>query len=309
MSPAISVVVPSRGGAQRLPGLLDCLIAQTTSDWEAIVVLDGDVDDSESVVARYATRASVRRIVFPDNRGRPAALNAGFTAATGDVLLRCDDDLTPRIDYLAGHTAAHADGPVGVIGMCRNLFPETPYAAVYGRPAYERLRATALAAPPSSRWRFWGGNVSIDRESWHRVGPYDESFRAYGWEDVEWGYRLTRLGVPIIVVPALEADHHIAATTTRGRVRRAYYSGSARHRFEAKHGTQVLATGPPRDPWSLAVAATSRVLTEHTLETLSEAVDRTAGRLPARLAEKAIALLVEAAASAGHRRTDAGLAI
>jgi glycosyltransferase involved in cell wall biosynthesis len=309
MSTTASIVVPSRGGATRLPRLLDCLLAQSSPDWEAIVVVDGDIDDSASVVARYASRAPVRCIVFPRNRGRPAALNAGFDSAAGHVLVRCDDDLTPATGYVAGHLARHADGPVGVIGMCRNVFPETTYAAVYGRPAYERLRAAAYAAPADQRWRYWGGNVSVDRDSWSRVGPYDESFRGYGWEDVDWGYRLAQAGVPLIVEPALETDHHVAATTTAGRALRAYYSGSARHRFEAKHGAQVLASGRSLDPWSLAVSATARLMTEHGIGAAGRAVDRAAERLPARIAEKAIALLVEAGARAGYRRRDASGAI
>jgi glycosyltransferase involved in cell wall biosynthesis len=304
MSVAISVVVPSRGGAQRLPLLLDLLAAQTQPDWEAVVVVDGDVDDSASVIEQYAAHAPVRSIVFPENRGRPAALNAGFEAASGEVLLRCDDDLAPRPDFLAGHVGAHADGPRGVIGMCRNLFPETAYAAAYGRRAYVRQRDAAYAAAAEDRWHYWGGNVSVDRATWHRVGPYDESFRSYGWEDVDWGYRLSRLGVPIVVVPALETDHHIAATTTAGRALRAYYSGSARHRFEAKHGTLAMAGGRSFDPWNLAVGTTARLMTEHRIGTAGRAVDRAVPRLPARIAEKAIALLVEAGAQAGYRRRD-----
>jgi glycosyltransferase involved in cell wall biosynthesis len=305
VSPTASIVVPSRGGAARLPRLLDCLLAQSSPDWEAIVVLDGDIDDSASVVARYASRGPVRCVVFPENRGRPAALNAGFEIAEGGVLVRCDDDLTPAPDYVAGHLARHTEGPVGVIGMCRNVFPETAYAAVYGRPAYERLRAAAHAAPADLRWRYWGGNVSVDRDSWSQVGPYDETFRGYGWEDVDWGYRLTQAGVPMVVDPALETDHHVAATTTAGRALRAYYSGSARHRFEAKHGTAALARGRSTDPWSLAVSATGRLMTERVIATVGSAVDKAAGRLPARIAEKAIALLVEASAQSGYRRRDA----
>ena len=261
------------------------------------------------MLERYAAHATGPHHRLPREPRPAGSLNAGFQAASGEVLLRCDDDLAPRPDYLAGHVAAHADGPRGVIGMCRNLFPETAYAAVYGRRAYVRLRDAAYAAAPEDRWHYWGGNVSVDRETWHRVGPYDESFRAYGWEDVDWGYRLTRLGVPIVVVPALEADHHVEATTTGGRALRAYYSGSARHRFEAKHGTQVLASSRSFDPWSLAVNATARLMTERVIGTVGRTVDRAAERLPAPIAEKAIALLVEAGAQAGYRRRDASGAI
>jgi hypothetical protein len=150
--------------------------------------------------------------------------------------------------------------------------------------------------------------VSVDRETWDRVGPYDEGYRGYGWEDVDWGYRVHDAGVPITVVPELETDHHIAATTTAGRSLRAYYSGSARRRFESKHGTEVVAPSG-RDTWNLAVRATAHILSEPGIGRAGGAVDRLSDRLPRWLAEKAVALTVEAGALAGYRRSDAGQAI
>jgi glycosyltransferase involved in cell wall biosynthesis len=308
MSPAVSVVVPSREGADRLPVLLGALERQSHEDFEVVVVLDGDVDGSERVLDQWADRLLVRTVVFPENRGRPAALNAGHEAAAGDVLVRCDDDLVPGPDYVRQHAEGHQDGRRGVVGMCRNVFPETAYARAYGRPAYERFRAGAHAAPPETRWRYWGGNVSVDRETWQQVGPYDEGYRGYGWEDVDWGYRLHRAGVPIVVVPGLETDHHIAATTTAGRALRAYYSGSARQRFEAEHGFQVVAPGG-HDAWNVGVRTAARLLTEGGIARAGRAVDRVADRLPQALAEKAVALTVEAGSLAGYRRADAGRAI
>ena len=126
-----SVVIPSRGGAERLPRILAALVAQQGSDWEAVVVLDGDIDDSAAVVARYAVDHPVRAVVFPENQGRAAALNAGFATAEGDVLIRADDDLEPGTDYVARHVAHHeaawARGEeVGIVGMCWDVFPATP---------------------------------------------------------------------------------------------------------------------------------------------------------------------------------------
>jgi GT2 family glycosyltransferase len=307
-TPHVSVVVPSYHGARRLAALMAGLARQTYDDWEVVVVLDGDVDGSERVLTAWADRVPVRTVVLPANRGRSAALNAGHAVAEGQVLVRCDDDLAPRPDYVELHAAAHRSGSVAVIGMCRNLFPETPYARVYGHPAYARLRQAAHDAPADERWRYWRGNVSVDRETWDRVGPYDEGYRGYGWEDVDWGYRVHCAGVPITVVPALETDHHIAATTTAGRALRAYYSGSARRRFESEHGFQVLAPGG-LDPWNLAVAGAARVLDEAGIGRAGRAVDRLADRLPRWVAEKAVALTVEAGAVAGYRRSDAGQAI
>ena len=69
------------------------------------MVVDGDIDGSEQVVARLAGDLPVRTLVLPENQGRSAALNAGFGAATGDVLLRSDDDLELADEHLARHAA------------------------------------------------------------------------------------------------------------------------------------------------------------------------------------------------------------
>ena len=143
---------------------------------------------------------------------------------------------------------------------------------------------------------------------WEEVGPYDGAFRAYGWEDVDWGYRLHRLGHPIRIDPTLETDHHVAAVSTSGRVLRAYYSGSARSRFEAKHGF-VVVPPPPLSPWGLAVRGAAQTLTEDRLVDRGPALDSLTERLPTPAAARFVALMVEAAAVAGHARYDAGEAI
>ena len=301
--PRTSLVIPSRGGAERLPVLFEALRAQTDADWEAIVVIDGDIDGSEAVVARYRDDLPVRPVVFPENRGRSAALNAGFEAARGTVLVRCDDDLEPAPDYVSGHAARHSGDPVGVVGLYRNVFPPTPYSRAYGVDRDVAFRRSAYEAAPSDAWRFWAGNVSVTRESFDRIGGYDTGFRAYGWEDVDWGYRLHTSGVPVELAPELETVHHAAAATTRIRVLRAYHSGAARHRFEDKHGLHALeAPASSHSPWDLLVSATGAISSSGMLARAAAGADAVADRLPRYVSEKLISLLVESAARTGYRR-------
>ena len=173
-APSLSVIVPTRGGASRLPVLLDALAAQELDEpWEVVFVLDGDIDGSSAVVDMAAEDLPVRRMTFDSNRGRSAALNAGFAESSGRVMVRCDDDLVPGPDFLSRHLAAHADREVGVVGLYRNIYPETTYARVYGRAWDLRFRKDAYRVPPDGTWRYWAGNVSVRRDVWERVGPYD----------------------------------------------------------------------------------------------------------------------------------------
>jgi glycosyltransferase involved in cell wall biosynthesis len=302
--PTASIVVPTRGGAQRLPVLLNALSLQDTADFEAIVVLDGDIDDSEGILRRAAEEASfsLRWVVFSENRGRSAALNAGADAARGRVLIRCDDDLEPAPDYVSGHLARHQGEASGAIGLYLNRLPDTPYARAYGTAADERFRAQALATPNSLQWRFWAGNVSVLRTVHDRIGGYDERYRTYGWEDVDYGYRLHQAGVPVRIAPELSTPHHVAATTTPIRALRALHSGAAREVFVNTHGVDVLGAGPSHTGlWGRAVWAASTVATEKSIRTWSAVVDRAADALPRPVAEKLIALAVESAGLAGIR--------
>ena len=306
-APKASIVVPSRGGAVRLPHLFSSLRAQTEPSWEAIVVIDGDVDDSESVVAA-AGDERIRAIVFPENRGRSAALNTGFAAARGEVLIRCDDDLRPAPDYVASHVECHSGLPTGAIGLYLNKYPATPYARAYGYERDERFRRDAYATDPRRQWRYWAGNVSVTRTTYDRVGEYDTAFRAYGWEDIDWGYRAFVEGVNVRLVPQIETPHFIAATTTATRVTRAFLSGAARRRFEAKHGLQALGddAGSALHLWGGLVDFSARVLDLRGIQRCARVIDRIADRMPRYTAEKCIALLVESAAKSGYRRGEQG---
>ena len=304
----VSVVVPTRGGALRLPGLIDSLRRQTHDDWEAIVVVDGDVDGSAAVLDREARGLPVRALVLPENRGRAAALNAGFAEATGDVLLRSDDDLGLAPEHLARHARHHeqAARPTGTIGLCRNVFAPGSYARAYGVPTDRRFRDAAYAASPAQRWRYWGANVSVTAETWRRVGPYDETYRAYGWEDVDWGYRLHRLGLPISIERDVEAEHLGAASTSADRALRAFYSGAARQHFVDVHradDVDRLLPAPTAGPgaWGILVAAVARLSSESRIARLGAVTDRATRVLPVPVAEKLVALLVEGAAVAGQR--------
>lgn len=299
-SPLVSVVVPSRGGANRLPILMEALAQQEIDEeWEVVVVLDGDIDDSRSIVELYADRLPVRHVAFSENRGRSAALNAGFDEASGRVLIRCDDDLVPAPDYLTRHAQAHGGHPVGVVGLYRNVFPETTYSRVYGMVWDRQFRDEAYKVGPHETWRYWAGNCSVTRSTYDRVGPYDTDFRAYGFEDVDWGYRLSLADIPVVLDPGLETEHRIAATTTAIRAQRAFYSGAARQRFDQKHDVAKSVTSA--GAWDNLVSRVAARLDERRSLRFGAAIDRLGRVLPAPVARKAVALAVEASSRSGQQ--------
>ena len=86
IAPTVSVVIPARNEAANLPHVFRSL-----PPWvDEIVVVDGhSVDDTVAVTRSLCPQA---RLIAQSGRGKGDALLAGFTAATGDIIVSMDAD-------------------------------------------------------------------------------------------------------------------------------------------------------------------------------------------------------------------------
>jgi glycosyltransferase involved in cell wall biosynthesis len=96
MSKQISIVIPLFNEEESLPHLLTWIqkVLDGKFSYEVIFVDDGSKDKSWEVVAKMASNnASVLGIKFQRNYGKSAALQKGFEACEGDVVITMDADL------------------------------------------------------------------------------------------------------------------------------------------------------------------------------------------------------------------------
>jgi len=109
--PSISIVLAARNEAARLPArLTNLLTIPYRGRREVIVVSDGSTDDTHEVVSAFGH--AVRLVQVPAG-GKPAALNAGAAAATGDILVFADARQEFSTDALQHLAANFADPRVG----------------------------------------------------------------------------------------------------------------------------------------------------------------------------------------------------
>lgn len=102
----ISVVVPLYNEEESLPELTEWIsrVMKTHGfNYEVILVDDGSTDTSWEVVQQLSNKnTSLKGIKFNRNYGKSAALNTGFTASNGEVVITMDADLQDSPDEIPG---------------------------------------------------------------------------------------------------------------------------------------------------------------------------------------------------------------
>lgn len=100
----LSIVVPLYNEEESLPELCDWIkqvCIQNNYSYEVVLVDDGSTDDSWAVIERLrADNPLIKGIKFQRNYGKSAALNEGFKAAQGGVVITMDADLQDSPDEI-----------------------------------------------------------------------------------------------------------------------------------------------------------------------------------------------------------------
>ena len=93
----LSVVVPAYNEAESLPELsewIDRVCNSSSIDYELIVIDDGSSDNTWEVLRDLTAKNSrIRAVRFRRNYGKAAALQTGFDASSGEVVITMDADL------------------------------------------------------------------------------------------------------------------------------------------------------------------------------------------------------------------------
>jgi GT2 family glycosyltransferase/peptidoglycan/xylan/chitin deacetylase (PgdA/CDA1 family) len=205
-APRFSIVVPTYRRRDVVTASIRALARQeAAAPFEVIVVVDGS-DDGSAAALRALRVPFPLSVIEQPNRGRAAACNRGAAAAAGELLLFLDDDMEADPRLLAEHERSHAEGADVVLGHIP-LHPDSPpglLADAVGRWAERRAALLESSGGPPPPEELLTGQMSLRRETFARLGGFDDAFTrggAFGGEDLDLGRRLSSAGCAIVFNP------------------------------------------------------------------------------------------------------------
>lgn len=232
-----SVIVPTYNREQ----LLDYTLASLTRQrlprdrFEVLVVDDGSSDNSQAIVEQYQGLLNVRYYFQEDDGYRVAlARNTGVRNARSPLCVFIDSGVILHSRCLEAHVRHHEDSSerraaVGYV-FCFNKDNEDA-EQIRRELDLEDVDGSIDRFSASGRWLdfreefyskygdeydwlpapyliFWTCNLSVRTADLHAVGIFDESFRTWGIEDVDLGYRLFRDGVRLTLCREAQSLHY-----------------------------------------------------------------------------------------------------
>jgi glycosyltransferase involved in cell wall biosynthesis len=199
-----SVMICTYNRPELLRQALAALIDKTWEKPDEIVIVNGGDATASEIAVRYASRDGISvKVIETVNKNLAASRNLGLRACTGRVVAMTDDDAEVFPDWVSRIKSLHLEHPeAGAVGGA-------VIGAQSGTSFLSRVSdVVTFVSPAKSCYvrTLPGVNVSYKREILQKVGPQDETL--FRGEDVDFNWRVKRLGYEILYDPSVKVLHH-----------------------------------------------------------------------------------------------------
>ncbi len=196
----ISVQISTHNRVKILMEVLKGLDNQTleVDNYEVIVIDDGSTDGTPEMVEAFSSKVRYElKLLKQPKLSLSKARNYGILNTDAEIILFIDDDVLPDPRLLEEHLKTHQGRERAVVNGWVNHITEL---RVPERPRFKLMDFSTSF--------FWTSNVSVARHYIIQAGLFSEEFTEYGWEDLELGYRLRKLGLKRIFNPKAIGYHY-----------------------------------------------------------------------------------------------------
>jgi cellulose synthase/poly-beta-1,6-N-acetylglucosamine synthase-like glycosyltransferase len=207
----VSVIVPAYGEEKTMGHCTESILESDYPAFEVVLVNDGSIDGTLNEMKKFSHDRRIK-IVDKENGGKASALNAGFNASIGKLLLFADADGIFRTNTIRELVKVFADKDVG---CCCGT--DTPTGTRYMLTRLQNLQAhvgtgyVRRALAYLNCLPIVSGNIGMFKRSvLDEIGLFKEGFIG---EDLELTWRVHRAGYKVAFEPraitASETPHTI----------------------------------------------------------------------------------------------------
>ncbi len=202
----ISVVIPTYNRLPILRKCLDALENQILNDeihnFEIVIVDDGSTDGTVDWLGNNFESYPHLRLFEQPHGGPALGRNHGVEKSQGDLIVFIDSDLVVDRYFLTNHVNSLITAWEKLGNRKCFTYGSVINTSNFNNPTSESFKLQDLS------WAYFAtGNVAIDKKVLEKSGLFDNSFRLYGWEDLELGERLRNMGVKLIKCPGAIGYH------------------------------------------------------------------------------------------------------
>ncbi|HJQ70073.1 MAG TPA: glycosyltransferase family 2 protein [Blastocatellia bacterium] len=243
MKPGVSIVIPTWNGIALLERFLPSVTAaasayasQSSAPVEIVIVDDGSTDETCSFISNLGSEIPDLRFQIlknEENLGFAKTCNRGVKAASHNLVFLLNNDVELDAGAIAPLVENFGDAKT-FAAHCRVIELDSGEECGTGKiggfaRGFLRVhqsyipRAGSVAREPLYSIFAGGGSAMFDRESFLRLGGFEELLSPFYWEDVELSYRAWKRGLKIVYEPRSVARHRVSSTIgklKRSRVRR-----------------------------------------------------------------------------------------
>ena len=220
--PHFSIVVPTFRRPDALRETLTALLAldYERDRYEVIVVDDGADEITAEIVNALWRQGLPLTLEAQHQRGAARARNCGARAASGELLLFCDDDILVEPSHLRLHSAARERHGDAVVNGTWEFAPAVIAAlqtTTFGRYRIELERHFAQDAggrpldghPGCLRMPLLGSwDLALRRDLFWELGGFDEAFPVAGAEDQDFSLRARAAGCLLLLDTGIRCLHN-----------------------------------------------------------------------------------------------------
>ncbi len=201
--PQFSIVIPAYNAVTTLAETVASVRAQTSADWELVIVDDGSTDATLALAESLAQSDPRIRVTSQQNRGSGGAYNTAVANAHADllVMLSADDLLLP--DHLESFSEFIAEHPDASVFTCEGWYEDEAGTRTPTNAASRWSDPTRCTLEELLHACFFGVGATFRRPVFDAVGGFREDL--YAEDYLFWllalarGFEHRHLGRPLSV--------------------------------------------------------------------------------------------------------------